>query len=154
MGVRVRGESGLTVRSKDVHTADRAIFSSITVWHHVSKLFRSTYIVIFVFTINLFYFYLIPWVLVSISKYLWKHKYSRTREFLTHGSESPSGWNPCGSRYGILNLKYPWVRIRVTCECTREVPYLQHLPKTQIRILHTSRLTQLCNSNTTWIIFW
>ena len=31
MGVRVRGESGLTVRSKDVHVADRAIFGSITV---------------------------------------------------------------------------------------------------------------------------
>ena len=123
MGVRVRGESGLTVRSKDVHTADRAIFGSVMVWHHVSKSFRSTYIIIFVFTSNLFYFYLIPWVLVSISKYLWTHKYSRTREFLTHSSESPGGWNPRGSRYGILNLKYLWVRIRVTRECTRALPY-------------------------------
>ena len=35
---------------------------------------------------------------------MWTHKYLRTCEFLTHGSESPSGWNPHRSRYGILNL--------------------------------------------------
>ena len=66
----------------------------------------------------------IPWVLVSTFKYLWTHKYSRTREFLTHGSESPGGWNPHRSRYGILNLKYPWVWIWVTHECTRALPYI------------------------------
>ena len=53
----------------------------------------------------------------------WTHKYSRTCEFLTHSSESPSGWNPRGSRYGIVNLKYPWVQIWVTHECTRVQPY-------------------------------
>ena len=55
---------------------------------------------------------------------MWTHKYLRTREFLTHGSESPGGWNPHRSRYSILNLKYLWVRIRVTHECTRALPYI------------------------------
>ena len=34
MRVGVRRESGLMVRSKDVHVADRAIFGSVTVWHN------------------------------------------------------------------------------------------------------------------------
>jgi len=71
---------------------------------------------------NLLYFYLIPWVLVSTSKYLWTHEYSRTREFLTCGSKSPGGWNPHRSKYGISKLKYPWVRIQVTHKCTRAHP--------------------------------
>ena len=33
--------------SKDVHVADRAIFGSVMVWHHVLKLFCSTYICIY-----------------------------------------------------------------------------------------------------------
>ena len=45
-------------------------------------------------------------------------EYSRTREFLTRSSESPSGWNPHGSKYGISYLKYSQVRIQVTHECT------------------------------------
>jgi hypothetical protein len=35
------------ISSKDVHAAERAIFGSITVWHHVLKLFCSTYICIY-----------------------------------------------------------------------------------------------------------
>jgi len=57
------------------------------------------------------YLYLIPQVLVSTFKYLWTHGYLRTREFLTHSS-----------KYSILKLKYPQVRIRVTRECTRALP--------------------------------
>ena len=51
------------------------------------------------------------------------HKYLRTHKFLTHGSESPGGWNLHRSRYSILNWKYLWVQIQVTHECTRALPY-------------------------------
>ena len=104
--------------------ADQAIFGSVMVWYCVLKLFCSAYICIYnKFYTNLLWFYWILWVLVSTFKYLWTHRYLRTHEFLTHGSESPSGWNPRRSRYGMLNLKYPWVRIRVTRECTCAHPY-------------------------------
>ena len=84
--------------------------------------------------------YLITWVLGSTSECLWTHKYLRTCEFLTHSSESPGGWNPYGSRYSILNLEYPWVRIRVTHECTRALPY---------QVLNPLYLCMLANCNCT-----
>ena len=65
-----------------------------------------------------------PHSTVSTPKYLWIHRYLRTHKFLTHGSESPSGCNLHRSWYGILNLKYPWVQIQVTCQCTCALSYL------------------------------
>jgi hypothetical protein len=51
------------------------------------------------------------------------HKYLCIDKYLTHGSGSSFIIYSCRSGFNSPYLENPWVRIRVTHECTRAMPY-------------------------------
>jgi len=81
-----------------------------TVWHCCLKIILFCIYLYFTikFILIYFIFYLISWVLVSTCNYF---QVPVDSWVLTCGSESPSGWNPHRSKYGISKLKYLWVQI-------------------------------------------